>query len=126
MAITRKPSSSRSREAWSAAQHTRRVAEILPQQIRVHECRVHNHVGADLPGCGDDRAGVRRVQAESREPIRLAEARRRTPSALDVHVREGHVVEEGPVLRDRRDGGSDASRADHQHFHSCRGSTIRG
>ena len=97
--------------------------EDLGIQARID--RVQNHVRVGRPGCSNDCALVRGVELERGESIRLAEARNRTPGALEVHVRKRHVVEEGPVLRDRRDGGSDASRTDHQHPHSCRGSPIR-
>ena len=87
--------------------------------------RVDDHVCSRLPGRGDDRLRIGGVELEGREAISILEARNRAPSTVAIAIRESHVVEEGPSLRDRRDGGSDAPRTDHQHVHSGEDPTIR-
>ena len=94
------------------------------RRIQARIGRVHDHVGLEFPGRRDNCALVRGIECERRETIRLLQSRDRTLSAAGVQVGESHVVEEGPVLGDRRDGRSNAPRTDHQHVHSPRGSTI--
>ncbi len=87
--------------------------------------RVDNHVGSGLPCRRDDRLRIGGVELEGREAIWILESRNGAPGTVAVAIRESHVVEEGPSLRDRRDGGSDAPRTDHQHVHSGEDPTIR-